>query len=112
MHRSLAKCFDLRHARLLSIKCNLSSQVSQRYSGTVTHMPPELIEDGKVYQQGDVYAFGIMMWEVSQCARLSSSVRVYSKQQHLLTPSNLALLCAMQQFPVCFQFLAFVQLPL
>jgi mitogen-activated protein kinase kinase kinase 11 len=36
-----------------------------RYSGTVTHMPPELIEEGKVYQQGDVYAFGIMMWEVS-----------------------------------------------
>lgn len=40
------------------------TQVSQKYSGTVTHMPPELIEDGKVYQQGDVYAFGIMMWEV------------------------------------------------
>jgi len=40
------------------------TQVSQRYSGTVTHMPPELIEDGKVYQQGDVYAFGIMMWEL------------------------------------------------
>lgn len=40
------------------------TQVSMRYSGTVTHMPPELIEDGKVYQQGDVYAFGIMMWEV------------------------------------------------
>jgi serine/threonine protein kinase len=43
----------------------VSSQVSMRYSGTVTHMPPELIEEGKVYQQGDVYAFGIMMWEVS-----------------------------------------------
>ncbi len=25
---------------------------------------PELIEDGKVYQQGDVYAFGIIMWEI------------------------------------------------
>ncbi|EFJ49713.1 hypothetical protein VOLCADRAFT_59038 [Volvox carteri f. nagariensis] len=32
--------------------------------GTVTHMAPELIEDGKVYQQGDVYAFGIIMWEI------------------------------------------------
>ena len=40
------------------------TQVSTKYSGTVTHMPPELIEDGKVYQQGDVYAFGIIMWEV------------------------------------------------
>ncbi len=40
------------------------TQVSTKYSGTVTHMPPELIEDGKVYQQGDVYAFGIIMWEI------------------------------------------------
>lgn len=39
------------------------TQVSKNYSGTVTHMPPELIEEGKVYPQGDVYAFGIMMWE-------------------------------------------------
>ncbi len=38
--------------------------MTQDYSGTVTHMPPELLEDGKVYPQGDVYAFGIMMWEV------------------------------------------------
>ncbi|GFH26300.1 protein kinase domain-containing protein [Haematococcus lacustris] len=43
---------------------NTHTQVSQKYSGTVTHMPPELIEDGKVYPQGDVYAFGIMMWEI------------------------------------------------
>eukprot|EP00983_Pelagomonas_calceolata_P011008 355336-Pelagomonas_calceolata.AAC.3 len=41
-------------------------------------MPPELIEDGKVYQQGDVYAFGIMMWEVG-CLQASStaSTRYY-----------------------------------
>ncbi len=44
----------------------MCSQVSKNYSGTVTHMPPELIEDGKVYPQGDVYAFGIMMWEVRE----------------------------------------------
>lgn len=40
------------------------TQVSTKYSGTVTHMAPELIEDGKVYPQGDVYAFGVIMWEV------------------------------------------------
>ncbi len=27
------------------------THVSTKYSGTVTHMPPELIEDGKVYEQ-------------------------------------------------------------
>eukprot|EP00798_Chlamydomonas_sp_ICE-L_P012034 gene12034-15136_t len=30
------------------------TQVSTKYGGTVTHMSPELIEDGKVYQQGQV----------------------------------------------------------
>lgn len=40
------------------------THVSTKYSGTVTHMPPELIEDGKIYQTGDVYAFGIIMWEM------------------------------------------------
>lgn len=31
--------------------------------GTVTHMPPELIERGEVSTKCDVYAFGIFMWE-------------------------------------------------
>lgn len=43
---------------------NNQTQLSTKYSGTVTHMAPELIEDGKVYPQGDVYAFGVIMWEV------------------------------------------------
>jgi serine/threonine protein kinase len=37
---------------------------STRLGGTVTHMPPELFESGKVYPQGDTYAFGIIMWEI------------------------------------------------
>ena len=40
------------------------THVSSKYSGTITHMPPELIEEGKVYPQGDTFAFGIMMWEI------------------------------------------------
>ncbi len=58
------------HARVLLTACApVASQVSAKYSGTVTHMPPELIEEGKVYPQGDVYSFGILMWEV-RLARL------------------------------------------
>ena len=37
--------------------------VTSHYSGTVTHMPPELIENGLVVAAGDVYAFGVIMWE-------------------------------------------------
>eukprot|EP00198_Chlamydomonas_reinhardtii_P004803 XP_001694139.1 predicted protein [Chlamydomonas reinhardtii] len=45
------------------------TQVSTKYSGTVTHMAPELIEDGKLTMNvttplAAVYAFGIIMWEI------------------------------------------------
>lgn len=32
--------------------------------GTVTHMPPELLEDGLLGPSADVYSFGIMLWEM------------------------------------------------
>ncbi|KAI8469751.1 MAG: kinase-like domain-containing protein [Monoraphidium minutum] len=36
---------------------------STRTVGTVTHMPPELLLTGKLSLRGDVFAFGILMWE-------------------------------------------------
>ena len=30
--------------------------------GTVTHMPPELLTDGRLTKAGDVYAFGVLLW--------------------------------------------------
>ena len=36
-------------------------------AGTLTHMAPEVIMKGHVSKAADVYAFGIMMWEVSMC---------------------------------------------
>jgi len=38
---------------------------STRTTGTVTHMPPELLRSGKLMPAGDVYAFGMLMWEVA-----------------------------------------------
>eukprot|EP00193_Tetraselmis_chui_P008054 CAMPEP_0177758852 /NCGR_PEP_ID=MMETSP0491_2-20121128/4412_1 /TAXON_ID=63592 /ORGANISM="Tetraselmis chuii, Strain PLY429" /LENGTH=689 /DNA_ID=CAMNT_0019274627 /DNA_START=84 /DNA_END=2153 /DNA_ORIENTATION=- len=32
--------------------------------GTISHMPPELLIEGRVGLSGDVWAFGIMMWEM------------------------------------------------
>ncbi|KAG2488379.1 hypothetical protein HYH03_013068 [Edaphochlamys debaryana] len=37
---------------------------STKTVGTVTHMPPELLRSGKLTLSGDVYSFGIIMWEV------------------------------------------------
>lgn len=32
--------------------------------GTITHMSPEVLRSGRLSKAADVYAFGIMMWEV------------------------------------------------
>lgn len=32
--------------------------------GTTTHMPLELLMEGKLNQSADVYAFGVIMWEM------------------------------------------------
>lgn len=69
-------------------------QVSQKYSGTVTHMPPELIEDGKVYQQGDVYAFG--EWQVLH------SIRRHEPRGLTANHSRVCVMHFELAHPVCF----------
>ena len=32
--------------------------------GTVTHMPPELLTTGRLSKAVDVYAFGVLLWEM------------------------------------------------
>ena len=34
----------------------------------VTHMPPELITEGKMSKAVDVYGFGVLLWELCVCA--------------------------------------------
>lgn len=41
-----------------------SSTVDTDTYGTVTHMPPELLMDGKLTKSADVYAFGVLLWEM------------------------------------------------
>ena len=39
-----------------------STTVRTQTFGTVTHMPPELLTDGRLTKAGDVYAFGVLLW--------------------------------------------------
>ena len=41
-----------------------SSTVDTDTYGTVTHMPPELLMEGKLSKAADVYAFGVLLWEM------------------------------------------------
>lgn len=40
------------------------SHLSTRTYGTVTHMPPELLLEGRLAPPSDVYSFGIILWEM------------------------------------------------
>lgn len=37
--------------------------------GTVTHMPPELLMDGRLSRATDTYSFGVMLWEIYTARR-------------------------------------------
>ncbi|KAI8466992.1 MAG: hypothetical protein J3K34DRAFT_524069 [Monoraphidium minutum] len=56
----IAKVADFGLSRMLKVG---QTHRSTRTVGTVTHMPPELLRLGKLSPAGDVYAFGIIMWE-------------------------------------------------
>ncbi|GAX79174.1 hypothetical protein CEUSTIGMA_g6614.t1 [Chlamydomonas eustigma] len=40
------------------------AHVSSMFQGTITHMAPETLMEGRASKAGDVYSFGILMWEL------------------------------------------------
>lgn len=45
-----------------------SEMIQTKTIGTVTHMPPELLMEGRLTNAADVYSFGMLMWEI-YCGR-------------------------------------------
>jgi len=41
-----------------------ATHVSHMHGGTVTHMSPELLLHGRASRSSDVYAFGVLLWEM------------------------------------------------
>ncbi len=56
----------LQHALLSLLH---SDTVAVGAQGTLTHMAPELLTDGHASKASDVYAFGIVMWELATGGR-------------------------------------------
>ncbi|KAG1672489.1 hypothetical protein FOA52_002797 [Chlamydomonas sp. UWO 241] len=49
----------------MSVKMdNMQTHLSNMFQGTITHMAPEILLDGRVSKAADVYAFGITLWEL------------------------------------------------
>eukprot|EP00878_Enallax_costatus_P010057 GHUV01010498.1.p1 GENE.GHUV01010498.1~~GHUV01010498.1.p1 ORF type:complete len:719 (+),score=216.73 GHUV01010498.1:179-2335(+) len=57
----MAKVSDFGLSRLIS---NEAPIIETRTYGTVTHMPPELLMDGKMSKAVDVWSFGVVLWEM------------------------------------------------
>ncbi|KAL0042668.1 hypothetical protein WJX79_007377 [Trebouxia sp. C0005] len=55
-----AKVADFGLARMLP----QGETIETRAIGTITHMPPELMLEGSLSQAVDVYAFGVVLWEM------------------------------------------------
>ena len=46
-----------------------SDSIETSTHGTVTHMPPELLMDGRLSRATDVYSFGVILWELYTARR-------------------------------------------
>lgn len=52
----------------LSLRMDPSdTHVSGMFQGTMTHMAPEAMLAGKLSRASDVYAYGILLWELYGC---------------------------------------------
>ncbi|KAG1663383.1 hypothetical protein FOA52_007120 [Chlamydomonas sp. UWO 241] len=57
----LAKVSDFGLSRVLNANKN---HIKTQTFGTVTHVPPELLAKGMLTAKADVYAIGVLMWEI------------------------------------------------
>ena len=48
----------------MSRDMQLASRIETSTYGTVTHMPPELLTDGRLSRAADVYSFGVILNEM------------------------------------------------
>ncbi len=60
----------------MSRDMQLASRIETSTYGTVTHMPPELLTDGRLTRAADVYSFGVILNEMYCGASGSGLVRV------------------------------------
>ncbi|KAK9815222.1 hypothetical protein WJX72_000200 [[Myrmecia] bisecta] len=83
-----AKIADFGLARQL-----IQSGVETRTHGTVTHMPPELLNDGLLTKASDVYAYGVLLFE------LYSGQRAWARMRHAQVIHAVAIQHKHPEFP-------------
>ena len=71
-HRERAKVTDFGLSKSADLATHTGGATSAGgAAGTTTFMAPELLLDNEFSEKGDVYSFGIVMWEVLICSHLN-----------------------------------------
>ncbi|GFH21144.1 protein kinase domain-containing protein, partial [Haematococcus lacustris] len=95
---TVAKVGDFGLSRAMGDNC--PTHLSTATVGTVTHMPPELLSEGRLRPSCDVYSFGIILWQLFTgevpYAGMHYAVIVY---QQALAPAPLPLLPELTSLP-------------
>lgn len=86
--RFTAKVADFGLSRVL--EGNTQYHNTKSY-GTVTHMPPELLLDGTLGRPADVYAFGVILWELYMGQRPYAGLSHGQIIHHITTRKTLVL---------------------
>ena len=75
----------------MSRDMQLASRIETSTYGTVTHMPPELLTDGRLSRAADVYSFGVILNEM-YCGALclGLGVRVWDRVEGTLLMCRLS----------------------
>jgi serine/threonine protein kinase len=80
----------------LSRSLGPQEQVVTRTYGTVSHMPPELLQDGVLSKAADVYSFGVLLWQMytgqrpwSGLSHAAVIMRVATLRQGLACPEDM-----------------------
>lgn len=76
---------DFGLSRVLS---NNRTQIKTQTFGTVTHMPPELLSKGILAPSADVFAMGVLMWEVYSADRQAAEATVKMDKTCALSKST------------------------
>jgi hypothetical protein len=64
--------------------------------GTMSHMAPEALLHGRISKAGDVYAFGISLWELFTGGKAYQGAAAASRHMHVSA-------CAARSFPLLVQ---------
>lgn len=87
-------------------RTSTAQYIMTQTQGTLTHMPPEVLAEGKVTKSADVYAFGVILWEMFTGERPFAGLRQAQILAAVMSSSTTPPLELSSRAPASFKVLA------